>query len=169
MSLSELDLVVAGSQEGGLVVESEASELTEKVMLGAVTFGHREYQKVIDAIIELAEMCARDPREIGEEPAEYGIVRQKLIDAGVVDELSQAYRIVVKQDRYAAVAKAKEKVLAALGDDALAAVFPAVFKHLESDIVRGNILETGIRIDGRDTKSLWPSVADVGVPAQDRR
>src|SRR3546814_11756536 len=109
MSLSELDLVVAGTQEGVLMVESEASELTEAVMLGAVTFGHREYQKVIDAIIELAEMCARDPRESGEEPAEYGIVRPKLIVAGVVDELRQAYRIVDHKDQYPEVAKGTRK------------------------------------------------------------
>lgn len=164
MSLSELDLVVAGTQEGVLMVESEAGQLSEETMLGAVMFGHREYQKVIDAIIELAEMCARDPREIAEEPAEVEIVRKKLLDGGIGEELAQAYRIVVKQDRHAAIQAVKEKALAQLGgEEALVAVFPSVFKALESDIVRGNILDTGIRIDGRDTKTVRPIVAEVGV------
>src|SRR3546814_16222722 len=96
MSLSELDLVVAGTPEGVLMVESEASELTEEVMLGTVTFGHRAYQQVIEAIIELDERLARDPSSLGEEPAAHPIVRSTLHEARGADQLIQAYQIAPK-------------------------------------------------------------------------
>ncbi|KGM32688.1 polyribonucleotide nucleotidyltransferase [Inquilinus limosus] len=159
---SALDLVVAGTEEGVLMVESEAQELTEEVMLGAVAFGHAAAKQVIQAIIELAEMCAKEPWALGEEPAEVASVKAKF--QAVAGELRDAYKIVRKQDRYAAVDAVKEKALALLeGNEAELAVGPGVFKDFESDIVRGNILDTGLRIDGRDTKTVRPIVAEVGV------
>ncbi|WP_437361616.1 polyribonucleotide nucleotidyltransferase [Inquilinus limosus] len=160
---SQLDLVVAGTDEGVLMVESEAQELTEEVMLGAVAFGHEASRQVIQAIIELAEMCAKEPWDLAEEPAEVAAVRAKFQEH-VAGELREAYKIVRKQDRYAAVDAVKAKALALLeGNDAELAVGAKVFKDFESDIVRGNILDTGLRIDGRDTKTVRPIVAEVGV------
>ncbi len=160
---SDLDLIVAGTQEGVLMVESEASELTEDVMLGAVTFGHRAIQPVIDAIIELAEMCAKDPWDVPEPAAEAETVRTQL-EEGHADRLRDAYKIVAKQERVEAVAAVKRRALDSLGDDEQAlALAPGILKKLESKIVRGTILETGQRIDGRDTKTVRPIVAEVGI------
>ena len=160
---SALDLVVAGTIEGVLMVESEAKELSEEIMLGAVTFGHEAFQPVINLIISLAEQAAKDPFDLPAPPAEVQTVRAKLAAQGVVEELAEAYRIVVKQDRYAAVGVVKAKAKALLTDDAEIAVAPGVLKDLESDVVRGNILKTGLRIDGRDTKTVRPIEVEVGV------
>ncbi|MDO8607407.1 MAG: polyribonucleotide nucleotidyltransferase [Phaeospirillum sp.] len=151
---SDLDLVVAGTVEGVLMVESEARQLSEEVMLGAVTFGHQSFQPVIQAIIELAEMCAKEPWSLPEAPAEVAVVRAKLVDAGIPAALAEAYKIVKKQDRYVAVGDIKKKALATLTEAAELAVAPGILKGLESDVVRGNILKTGVRIDGRDTKTV---------------
>ncbi len=163
MSNSSLDLVVAGTQEGVLMVESEAGELSEEVMLGAVSFGHKSMQPVIDAIIELAEMCAKEPWDVPEPAPEVEALREQLA-ASVSDELREAYKIVKKQDRVEAVAAAKAKAVEFLDEDEpAAAAAPGILKGLESDIVRGNILETGQRIDGRDTKTVRPISAEVKV------
>ncbi|MDX2221876.1 MAG: polyribonucleotide nucleotidyltransferase [Rhodospirillaceae bacterium] len=162
MPTSVLDLVVAGTREGVLMVESEAKELTEEVMLGAVTFGHDHMQPVLKAIIELAELCAKDPFDLTPAPPAKAAVEAKF--KAFADELAAAYRITVKQDRYKAVGEVKKKAMASLGENAEElAVAPGVFKHLESDIVRGNILNTGARIDGRDGKSIRTIQAEVGV------
>lgn len=160
---SALDLVVAGTVEGVLMVESEAKELSEEVMLGAVMYGHKEFQAVINAIIELAEQCAKEPWDIAAPPAEVAVVTKKFEDAGIVAELAEAYKIVKKQDRYAAVGAVKQKAMELLSVDAEIAVAPGILKHLEADVVRGNILNTGIRIDGRDTKTVRPIEVEVGV------
>ncbi len=163
MSNSSLDLVVAGTQEGVLMVESEAGELSEEIMLGAVSFGHKAMQPVIDAIIELAEMCAKDPWDVPEPAPEVEALREQLT-ASVSDDLREAYKIVKKQDRVEAVAAAKAKGVEFLDeDDPAIAAAPGILKELESDIVRGNILETGQRIDGRDTKTVRPINAEVKV------
>jgi len=161
---SLLDLVVAGTVEGVLMVESEAKELSEEIMLGAVTFGHDSFQPVINAIIELAELCAKEPWALTPEAPEVAIVREKLTSGGIAEELAEAYKIVVKQDRYAKVGEVKKKALELLaGNDAELKVGGEVFKGLESDVVRGNILKTGVRIDGRDTKTVRPIEIEVGV------
>ncbi|BAE52921.1 polyribonucleotide nucleotidyltransferase [Paramagnetospirillum magneticum] len=160
---SELDLVVAGTVEGVLMVESEAKQLSEDVMLGAVMFGHREFQAVIQAIIDLAEECAKDPWDLPEPPAEVAVVTGKFNDAGVPAELAEAYKIIKKQDRYAAVGAVKKKALALLTEAAEIAVAGGILKHLEADVVRGNILKTGVRIDGRDTKTVRAIEVEVGV------
>jgi len=164
MSTSKLDLVVAGTQEGVLMVESEASELSEEVMLGAVMFGHKAYQEVIDMIISLAERSAKDPWPMPEVPAEVATVKAKLNAAGIEAELREAYKERVKQTRYAKVGEVKKKATALVADvPAEAAVVGGVFKDLESHVVRNNILDTGLRIDGRDTKTVRPIVCEVGV------
>ncbi|MFN3075462.1 MAG: polyribonucleotide nucleotidyltransferase [Alphaproteobacteria bacterium] len=164
MKASELDLVVAGTSEGVLMVESMAKELSEEVMLGAVTFGHDGFQPVINAIISLAEECAKEAWPVPETPAEAAQVREKLVAAGIVENLAEAYRVVVKQDRYKKVDEVKEKAVALLaGNDAEKAVAGQVLKELESEVVRGNILKTGVRIDGRDTRTVRPIECDVHV------
>jgi polyribonucleotide nucleotidyltransferase len=157
-----LDLVVAGTREGVLMVESEAKELSEEIMLGAVTFGHDQMQAVINMIISLAEACAKEPFEIAPEAPEVAVVMSKF--AAFAGELDAAYRIRVKQERYAAIGAVKEKAKASLGDNAAElAVAPGVFKHMEADVLRGQVLKTGVRIDGRDTKTVRPIEVEVGV------
>jgi len=166
MADSDLDLVVAGTKEGVLMVESEASELSEEVMLGAVAFGHAGFQPVIDAIIELAEHCAKEPMELASAPEGTDDVKAKvkeLAEAGLRD----AYKISDKLERQAAVAATKNAASAAIkGEfdaDLLDKVLGDAFKSLEKSIVRLSILETGVRIDGRDTKTVRPINTEVGI------
>jgi len=161
---STLDLVVAGTQEGVLMVESEAKELPEDIMLGAVMHGWNAFQAVIDGIIGLAEMAAKDPWDVPETPDHI----KKLSDGLKKYEgnLSKAYQITVKQDRVAAVSELRAKAVEELKNDETGVteqIVTAKFKELEADIVRGNILKTKTRIDGRDTKTVRPIVAEVGV------
>ena len=163
MSNSALDLIVAGTQEGVLMVESEAHELSEEIMLGAVSYGHKAMQPVLDAIIDLAEMCAKEPWDVPEPAPEVEALRETL-SAKIGDELREAYKIVAKQDRVEAVSAAKTKAIESLSEDEpAAAAASGILKQLESDIVRGNILDTGLRIDGRDTKTVRPITAEVKV------
>ena len=162
---STLDLVVAGTQDAVLMVESEAKELSEDVMLGAVMFGHKHFQPVIEAIIRLAEKAAKEPRDFS--PPENADVEKAVLDI-CEGELREAYKKTVKQERYAAVDEVKGKVMAALCPAEGEAKFPpekvkAAFKEAQSKVVRWNILDTGSRIDGRDVKTVRPIVSEVGV------
>jgi polyribonucleotide nucleotidyltransferase len=165
MTESNLDLVVAGTQDAVLMVESEAKELPEEIMLGAVMFGHRHFQPVIEAIIRLAEKAAKEPRELVV-PDHAALEKQML---GLVEkDLRAAYAIPDKMARHDAVEAAKAKVMAALippGSETAPDKehVAAVFKELEAKIVRWNILDTGHRIDGRDLKTVRPIVSEVGV------
>jgi polyribonucleotide nucleotidyltransferase len=166
MTESQLDLVVAGTQDAVLMVESEAKELSEEVMLGAVMFGHRHFQPVIDAIIKLAEKAAKEPREL-KLPDNAAVEKEML---GLVEkELRTAYAIADKMARHNAVEAAKAKVLAHFCPEGVEnPKYPklqvaGVFKDLEAKIVRWNILDTGARIDGRDVKTVRPIVCEVGV------
>ncbi|XDZ65556.1 polyribonucleotide nucleotidyltransferase [Alphaproteobacteria bacterium LSUCC0684] len=161
MKESTLDLVVAGTREGVLMVESEAQELTEADMLGAVNYGHEQMQAVINGIIELAEVAAKDPRPLPEEPAEAETISKTL--AGFSADLEKAYSIADKTSRQAAVAEVKTAAMAELDEETDPVLAGGLFKSLEADIVRGAILKTGTRIDGRDTKTVRPIVAEVGV------
>jgi polyribonucleotide nucleotidyltransferase len=145
-----LDLVVAGTIEGVLMVESEAKELPEDVMLGAVEFGHKAFQPVIQAIIELAEHAAKEPWTLSE-PSESEIaLKQRVGELGRVS-IAAAYKHQVKQERYSAVGAAKKAVTAKLTEEGLNAdAAKPILKELEADIVRNAILDTGLRIDGRD-------------------
>ncbi len=162
---SDLDLVVAGTADAVLMVESEAKELTEEQMLAAVMIGHRGFQPVINAIIRLAERAAREPRsfEAEDNSSVYEEVR-RLIEA----DMRRAYVITGKEERRDTIAKLKERVVAALApegkeDAPSVLVLADAFKSLEKDIVRGSILETGHRIDGRDLVTVRLIKCEVGV------
>jgi polyribonucleotide nucleotidyltransferase len=166
MTESQLDLVVAGTQDAVLMVESEAKELTEEVMLGAVMFGHRHSQPVIDAIIKLAEKAAKEPRELQVVDAS---ALEKDMLALIEHDLRATYAIANKAERHQAVDAAKAKVVAHFCPEGVenppysAQQVADVFKTIEAKIVRWNILDTGRRIDGRDVKSVRPIACEVGV------
>ncbi|MCW3474705.1 polyribonucleotide nucleotidyltransferase [Limobrevibacterium gyesilva] len=160
---TKLDLVVAGTTEGVLMVESEAQELAEDVMLGAVTFGHAHFQPVIQAIIELAEAAAKEPWALPE-PSEEEKALAARVDALARAPLTAAYQQPQKQVRQEMVSAAKKAAAAALAAEGLEPEkAKGLFKELEADIVRNAILDTGLRIDGRDTRTVRPIVAEVGV------
>ena len=166
MTESQLDLVVAGTQDAVLMVESEAKELSEDVMLGAVMFGHRHFQPVIDAIIKLAEKAAKEPREL--QVADTGALEKEML--GLIEpDLRAAYAIADKKKRHEAIDAAKAKALAhflpegAENPPYSEQQIAGVFKKLEAKIVRWNILDTERRIDGRDVKTVRPIVSEVGV------
>ena len=164
MKESNLDLVVAGTGDAVLMVESQASELSEEVMLGAVMHGHREFQPVINAIISLAEKCAKEPREVPENNDDE--LKEKV--SGIArGDLEAAYQEADKSSRHEKIAAAKDKVMADLlpedADDDTAIALSSAFKGLESDIVRGGILDTEKRIDGRGLADVRPIVSEVGV------
>ena len=165
MTESQLDLVVAGTQDAVMMVESEAKELSEEIMLGAVMFGHRHFQPVIDAIIKLAEKAAKEPRDLA--IADNKALEKEILGLAEKD-LRAAYAIVKKQERQDAVAAVKQKVMAHFFPEGAEPKYnklavAGVFKELEAKIVRWNILDTGKRIDGRDVKTVRPIVAEVGV------
>ncbi len=162
MTDSKLDLVVAGTQDAVMMVESEADELSEDEMLGAVTFGHKAFQTVIDAIIDLAETAAKEPW------AEPAPLYTDALAAQVADiaraDLAAAYGIKEKKERQDAVSAAKAKVMEALGDHEEGGMAVAsAFKSLEKNTVRRSILDTGLRIDGRDTKTVRPIECEIGI------
>ncbi|WP_404288434.1 polyribonucleotide nucleotidyltransferase [Microvirga sp. RSM25] len=165
MDQTSLDLVVAGTADAVLMVESEAKELAEDVMLGAVMFGHKHFQPVIEAIIRLAEKAAKEPRDY--QPADMSEVEQAVLAIAEKD-LREAYRITKKQDRYAAVDAVKAKVMAELlPADGEPRFDPekvkAAFKEVQAKVVRWNILDTGSRIDGRDLKTVRQIQSEVGI------
>jgi polyribonucleotide nucleotidyltransferase len=165
MTDSQLDLVVAGTADAVLMVESEAKELNEAVMLGAVMFGHRHFQPVIEAIIKLAEKAAKEPRELV--TVDNTELEKEMLGLAEAD-LRSAYAIADKVARHVAVDAAKDKVMAHFFPEGAEPKYDklrvaGVFKDLEAKIVRWNILDTGRRIDGRDVKTVRPIVAEVGV------
>jgi polyribonucleotide nucleotidyltransferase len=166
MPESSLDLVVAGTQDAVLMVESEAKELSEDIMLGAVMFGHRGFQPVLDAIIKLAEAAAKDARDFT--PDDYSDLEAQMLKVAEKD-LRAAYKIIDKQDRYVAVDAAKAKVKAHFLPEGVEATMwnaeqvGVVFKSLQAKIVRWNILDTKSRIDGRDLSTVRKIVSEVGI------
>ncbi len=161
LETSDLDLIVAGTKDGVLMVESEAKELTEEVMLGAVMFGHKSFQPVIDMIIGLAETAAKDPWPLVPPSPAVASVKSKI--AAFAADLGKAYTDPVKfarRDKISAVKKAASEKFKDIPEEA--AVFGAQFEELEAKVVRDAILDTGRRIDGRDTKTVRPIVTEVG-------
>ncbi len=158
-----LDLVVAGTQEGVLMVESEASELSEEIMLGAVTFGHKEMRPVFDAIIELAEDCAKEPWDIPSVEKDEALVSKVGDLAG--EGLREAYGIQTKSDRQNRISEVKKSVAESLADadGATPKDVGSILKDMERDIVRSEILKSGARIDGRGTRDVRQIVAEVGT------
>jgi len=161
MPLSDLDLVVAGTTDGVLMVESEAKELSEEIMLGAVSFGHREFLPVIQAIIELAEDCAREPWSMTPVPPEPEIEGRLRETIGPLIEA--AYREQGKQERSNRLDAAKVQVAELFSDELQRATALKLFKDIEKEIVRGAVLRAGSRIDGRDTRTVRPISCEVGV------
>ena len=161
MKDQSLDLVVAGTKEGVLMVESEASELSEEIMLGAVDYGHQEIGNVIKAIIELAEIAAKEPRPLPEEPSEKSEY-SKLIKP-YRKKVEKAYKEIDKSIRSKLLSDVRNEILLEFDETSDYALISSLTKDLEADIVRGNILKTKKRIDGRDTSTVRPIVAEVGT------
>jgi len=164
MDESELDLIVAGTQDAVLMVESEAKILTEEQMLGAVVFGQQEFQPVIDAIVKLAETSAKEPRD--HQAPDHSELQAKVV-ALIGGDIEKAYTISDKQERYEALdeakAKAKETFLNEEASEEDANVLGSVIKSAQADVVRGSILKTGKRIDGRDLSTVRAIVSEVGI------
>ena len=164
MPESKLDLIVAGTGDAVLMVESEAEELSEEVMLGAVMFGHEQMQPVINAIIKLAEKAAKEPWDF--EKPDNSEMEGKVRKAAEKD-LKAAYMIPEKMARQDKVAEAKAKVVADTvpedDDGKIAGQVSGAFKTVEKDVVRGSILETSKRIDGRDLSTVRPIECEVGI------
>ncbi|MFC2951118.1 polyribonucleotide nucleotidyltransferase [Marinicaulis aureus] len=165
MPETQLDLVMAGTSDAVMMVESEAKELSEEVMLGSVAFGHKAAKEAIGLIIDFAEECAKEPWNFT--VPDNSDVESK-VRGLVEDDVRAAYKLTVKQERQNALAAAKSKAVEALcndEDDAAPSksVVGGAFKSIESDIVRNGILDTGERIDGRDTKTVRPIVAEAGI------
>jgi len=164
MSNSALDLVVAGTGDAVLMVESEAKELSEEIMLGAVMFGHREMQKVIDAIIRLAEKAANEPRDV--QVPTYD-AEAKLLAGRAEAGLRDAYQIAEKAARRGRIDEIRSEAMTSLvgiEDGKIAEnTFGKLFKALESNVMRNAVIDTGRRIDGRDLKTVRPISCQVGV------
>jgi polyribonucleotide nucleotidyltransferase len=165
MKDSTLDLVVAGTADAVLMVESEAKELSEEEMLEAVMIGHRGFQPVIDAIIRLAERAAKEPRDLTLADT---MAVDEAVRAAAEADLREAYKITQKADRYAAVDRVKAKVQEQLFPEGAEGAYSKeavghAFHDLQGKVVRNNILDTGTRIDGRDVKTVRPILAEVGV------
>ena len=156
-----LDLIVAGTQDAVMMVESEAYELTEEEMLGAVVFGHQQMQPVIDLIIDLAESAAKEPFDFT--PPDLTAIYGKVKAAGEA-QMRAAFAIRDKQERTAAISAAVTAIKGALSDEDLADInLGSAIKKLESSILRGDVVTNGTRIDGRDTKTVRPIVVETGI------
>ncbi|WP_339861579.1 polyribonucleotide nucleotidyltransferase [Paremcibacter congregatus] len=164
LETSDLDLVVAGTRDAVLMVESEANELSEEVMLGAVMFGHEQMQPVIDAIIELAEVAAKEPMELPE-PADHSALEAKIAELAEAD-MRAAYAEKIKQTRSGLLGEIKDRVKAELvaeDDDAMSGVVSELLKKLEKKIVRGDIIKTRNRIDGRELDKVRAISSHVNI------
>ncbi len=164
MPETQLDLVVAGTTDAVLMVESEAKELPEDIMLGAVMYGHEHFQPVLDAIVKLAERAAKEPWEL--KTVDNSEMVEKV--RGMADSgLREAYAIASKQERRDGISQIKEKIVTELvpddDDGTLAGKVSGAFKEAEKDVVRGSILDTKKRIDGRDLETVRPISCEVGI------
>jgi len=156
-----LDLVVAGTKDAVMMVESEAYELTEEEMLNAVTFAHAQIQPVIDLIIDLAEDAAKEPFHF--EAPDYADLYEAIKAAGDAD-MRAAFALSDKQERTAAVSAARATIMAALNDEQLAdANLGSAMKKLEAGILRGDVVKTGKRIDGRGTSDVREIICETGM------
>ena len=161
---TKLDLVVAGTNEGVLMVESEANELTEEVMLGAVEAGFNSFQPIIKLINTMAKEVGNEKWEIPARPAEYETVMQSFKDL-IGKELKKAYTIKAKHERADKIAEIREKAIASLpeDDEVSLRIAPTVFSDLEAEIMRTAVLKGEPRIDGRDNKTVRPIECEVGI------
>jgi polyribonucleotide nucleotidyltransferase len=161
---TSLDLVVAGTADAVLMVESEAKELSEQVMLGAVMFGHNSMKPVIDLIIKLAERAAKEPRDI---PVNAYAAQEEKLKGLTQKDLAAAYQIPHKGERHDRIDAIKAAAIGEFvgeGEGKVAEnVFNGLFKDVEAHVVRSAVLDTGRRIDGRDLKTVRPILAEVGI------
>ncbi|MEO1775886.1 MAG: polyribonucleotide nucleotidyltransferase [Pseudomonadota bacterium] len=157
-----LNLVIAGTKDAVMMVESEAYELSEEEMLGAVQFGHEMMQPVIDMIVGMAEEAAKEPFDF--QPDDYSALYEKVKGLGEAP-MRAAFAILDKQERQAAISAARETIRAGLSEEDLEqeSALGNCFKKLESAVLRGDVIETGKRIDGRDLTTVRPIVSEVGV------
>jgi len=166
LKTSQMDLVVAGTADAVMMVESEIQELTEEQVLGGVSFAHKSIQPVIEAIIDLAEHSAKEPFDFAADDTDALKGQMKTL---VGADIAAAYKITKKQDRQEALSQAKQKAMAAMAkseanpDGADGQKLGGVFKELEADVVRRGILDTGLRIDGRTVDKVRPIVSEVGI------
>jgi len=156
-----LDLVIAGTKDAVMMVESEAYELTEEEMLGAVVFGHEQMQPVIDLIMDFAEASAKEPFDFT--PPDYSELYGKVKKVGET-LMRAAFALRDKQERTTAIAAVVAAIIAKMSDEdqADANLYPAI-KQLESAVLRGDVVKNGIRIDGRDTKTVRPITCETGI------
>ncbi len=161
---SKLELVVAGTSDAVMMVESEAQELSEEVMLGAVMFGHKQMQTAIDAIIRLAEKAAKDPRAV---PGDIHAPVRAKIKAAASADLAKAFQLPVKFERRDALSAVKKKFAADFvgeGEGKVSAsVYGSLLHDVEADVMRNAVLDTKTRVDGRDLTTVRPIVAEVGI------
>ena len=163
MKDSNLELVVAGTSQGVLMVESEAQQLSEEQMLEAVVMGQETYKEVIDAIINLARKAAKEPWNIPEKDEEIKNLPSE-IEKNYKDKFIEAYKIQEKQKRSELLNETRTEISEKYVSEALSTVIVGdVTKSIEKDIVRSELLKTGNRIDGRDTKTVRPIECEVGV------
>ena len=166
MAKTKLDLVVAGTQDAVMMVESEAHELPEMQMLEAVMFGHKHFQPVINAICKLADAAAKEPFDFKPPEKDKFYAQAKAL---IEDDLRTAFSIPEKQKRNDMVGAAKSKLMSSVqipeGDTAAAdkQLLGGAFKQLEMDVMRGTVVKTGRRIDGRDLKTVRPILSEVGI------
>ncbi|WP_300577854.1 polyribonucleotide nucleotidyltransferase [Phenylobacterium sp.] len=166
LKTSQMDLVVAGTADAVMMVESEIQELTEEQVLGGVSFAHKSIQPVIEAIIDLAEHSAKEPFDFAADDTDVLKGQMKTL---VGADIAAAYKVTKKQDRQEALSQAKQKAMAAMAkseanpDGADSQKLGGVFKELEADVVRRGILDTGLRIDGRTVDKVRPIVSEVGI------
>ena len=161
---SKLELVVAGTSDAVMMVESEAQELSEDVMLGAVMFGHKQMQTAIDAIIRLAEKAAKDPRPV---PQDVHAPVRAAIKAAASAELAKAFQLPIKFERRDALSAVKKKYAEQFvgeGEGKVPAnVYGGLLHDVEADVMRNAVLDTKKRVDGRDLTTVRPIVAEVGI------
>ncbi|MCG9915427.1 MAG: polyribonucleotide nucleotidyltransferase [Phenylobacterium sp.] len=166
LKTSAMDLVVAGTADAVMMVESEIQELTEEQVLGGVSFAHKSIQPVIEAIIDLAEHSAKEPFDFAADDTDALKAQMKTL---VGADIAAAYKVTKKQDRQEALSQAKQKAMAAMvksdanPNGADGQKLGGVFKELEADVVRRGILDTGLRIDGRTVDKVRPIVSEVGI------
>ncbi|MDP1615917.1 polyribonucleotide nucleotidyltransferase [Phenylobacterium sp.] len=166
LKTSQMDLVVAGTADAVMMVESEIQELTEEQVLGGVSFAHKSIQPVIEAIIDLAEHSAKEPFDFAADDTDALKAQMKTL---VGADIAAAYKVTKKQDRQEALSQAKQKAMASMAkseanpDGADSQKLGGVFKELEADVVRRGILDTGLRIDGRTVDKVRPIVSEVGI------
>ncbi len=163
LSNSKLELVLAGTKEGVLMIESEAHELSEKQMLDAVVLGQENYKTVIEAIISLAKKAAKEPWELKEKDEEIKNLPSK-INEDFGKDFIDAYKITEKQKRSEKLSSLRNEISEKFVSESLSPVLVSdAIKNVEKDIVRGELINTGNRIDGRDTKTVRPIVCETGV------